>query len=573
MATNGDSSVAANNQPVTAPSIALVHNGIIVNHDAIRPTQSYLSNYSDLDSLSLGLLISQTHLDGHTLKSSIAQSYAPLRGSASIACVSHRTSSLCLATNTGDVYWAYDPIHPTSFYFFASEDTFLSNALKEQNHHISHIPAFSGLEITPTSAERFCFDEPPQITNVTDDANNGYHDQISIALGSHKTVQVSSYPNGLLKYNSSKLSTLKRCKKCILPFTFPFIRFDSEGVCNYCKSYQKKYTNISLQTSLEDFEKVIRKYKRPTQEYDVIVPFSGGRDSCYALHLIVKELGLKPITFTYDWGMVTDLARRNISRVCSQLGVRNILISANIPEKRLNIKKNVSAWLNKPSLGMVPLFMAGDKHFFSLVNKIKKDTGIKLDLWAANPLENTDFKTGFCGVSPDFDKTRLDYLSNSRKLRMLSYYTRNFLTNPGYLNKSLLDTFSAFQSYYTAPRRDFYFMFHDVLWNEDTVNDVIIGQYDFETSPDSSSTWRIGDGSSPFYNYIYVTSRGFSEFDTFRSNQIREGHITREQALNFVLVENQPREESLRWYLNAINLDYSDTINTINELDKLNLHS
>ena len=64
---------------------------------------------------------------------------------------------------------------------------------------------------------------------------------------------------------------------------------------------------------------------------------------------------------------------------------------------------NVAAWLKQPDLGLVPLFMAGDKHFFRVVNQLKRQTGIALDLWSANPLENTDFKSGFCGVSPDFD--------------------------------------------------------------------------------------------------------------------------------------------------------------------------
>ena len=41
--------------------------------------------------------------------------------------------------------------------------------------------------------------------------------------------------------------------------------------------------------------------------------FGGGRDSSYGLHLLVKEFGMHPLTFTYDWGMVTDLARRNIA--------------------------------------------------------------------------------------------------------------------------------------------------------------------------------------------------------------------------------------------------------------------
>ena len=38
--------------------------------------------------------------------------------------------------------------------------------------------------------------------------------------------------------------------------------------------------------------------------------------------------------------------------------------------------------------------MAGDKHFFYHVNRIRKETGIGLNMWCSNPLENTDFKVG-----------------------------------------------------------------------------------------------------------------------------------------------------------------------------------
>ena len=73
---------------------------------------------------------------------------------------------------------------------------------------------------------------------------------------------------------------------------------------------------------------------------------------------------MKPITYTYDWGMVTDLGRRNISRMCAELGVENIIVAADIEKKRENIKKNLSAWLRSPHLGMIIILTAGDKHFF-----------------------------------------------------------------------------------------------------------------------------------------------------------------------------------------------------------------
>ena len=37
-------------------------------------------------------------------------------------------------------------------------------------------------------------------------------------------------------------------------------------------------------------------------------------------------LGLNPVAYTYDWGMVTDLARRNVSRICGKLGIEHALI-------------------------------------------------------------------------------------------------------------------------------------------------------------------------------------------------------------------------------------------------------
>ena len=51
-----------------------------------------------------------------------------------------------------------------------------------------------------------------------------------------------------------------------------------------------------------------------------------------------------------------------------------------------------------------------------------------------------------------------------------------------------------------------------------------------EFAKDSKTSWRIGDGTASFYNYIYYTIAGFTEHDTFRSNQIREGVISRDQG-------------------------------------------
>jgi len=70
--------------------------------------------------------------------------------------------------------------------------------------------------------------------------------------------------------------------------------------------------------------------------------------------------------------------------------------------------------------------MAGDKQFFYYVNQIKKQTGIKLNIWMGNRLEETDFKTGFCNIKPDHSKDRIDRLSSYQKIKLLKYYGINF---------------------------------------------------------------------------------------------------------------------------------------------------
>jgi hypothetical protein len=112
-------------------------------------------------------------------------------------------------------------------------------------------------------------------------------------------------------------------------------------------------------------------------------------------------------------------------------------------------------------------------------------------------------------------------------------------------------------------------LFDYVKWDEEIVENILIEKYQWELSPDTTTTWRIGDGTAAFYNYIYYTVCGFSEFDTFRSNQIREGALDRMEALNFVNQENKPRIESFKWYCDTIGVDSEMAVKTINAIPKL----
>ena len=364
----------------------------------------------------------------------------------------------------------------------------------------------------------------------------------------------------LLEHNPINL---RRCTKCVLPETMPFISFDSEGVCNYCRNYKPR----NIPKSIEELFALVEPYRRQHGN-DCIVPFSGGRDSCYGLHLVVNELKMKPVAYTYDWGMVTDLGRRNISRMCAKLGVENIIVAADISKKREHIAMNLRAWLKSPHLGMISILTAGDKHFFRHIETIKAQTGLLLNLWGVNPLEVTHFKSGFLGIPPDFEEKRVYSHGAMKQLRYQSLRFKAMLESPGYFNKSLWDTLSG--EYYRSftNKSDYYHIFDYWRWDEKLI-DQTLDDYEWERAVDTTTTWRIGDGTAAFYNYIYFTVAGFTEHDTFRSNQIREGDLTREEALKLVNLENTPRYQNIKWYLDVLGLDFKEVISVVNSIPKL----
>jgi glutamine---fructose-6-phosphate transaminase (isomerizing) len=580
LVTNGTQLNDHNNQPVIKDGIVGVHNGIVTNVDKLWETNKDINRQYEIDTEVLLALIRDGLNKNSNINVSTIDAISKVFGTVATAFVINDFNNFVLATNNGSLYTLQNN---KDILFFASDKIILSNFAKKTNledigeYEIKKLESNSGLKIdlekfiisnidfsNPKDVEKNIqsnefpidsFSELPikeQISTVVD------HDFVHLQPQAAKDISLLDFP-------TEKVKHLKRCSKCLLPETFPFIKFDEKGECNYCHNYKKR----NLEHNLDELKKHIEPYRKNNRKPDVLIPFSGGRDSTYVMHIVKKELGLNPVAFTYDWGMVTDLARRNVARTCGELGVENIIVAADIHMKRRNIRNNVKAWLKKPELGMIPLLMAGDKYFFYYNNVIGKQYDLNLSIWGANYLENTDFKTGFCGIAPKFDKSRIDDVNSLSKVKLASFFARNFMTNPSYLNSSLYDTFGSFLSRYVLKRRAHFEMFDYVQWDEKMVNDIIINKYGWEKAPDTNTTWRVGDGTAAFYNYIYYRIAGFTEHDTFRSNQIRQGMITREEALKQIEIDNKPRYNSLKWYIEIIGLDFESTIKRINEIPSM----
>lgn len=524
----------SDNQPVVRDDVALIHNGIVVNHDEIWEGIDVERKFQIDSEAIIGLTLN--HLKSSDDLRLLSKNVLSIcKGTVSAALLIPKIGKLCLFSNNGSLYLGDNG---DSKYFsserFPLEKVGCSNIEQILDDGIIlDIPKCNTLEVS---------DDQCRTENLIPEFKNIAEEERMLEYPKHE---------------------LKRCTKCILPETMTYISFDENGVCNYCNNY----TSRNTPKPKEEIFNLVESYRRENGP-DCIIPFSGGRDSCYGLHLVVEELKMKPITYTYDWGMVTDLGRRNISRMCAELGVENIIIADDISKKRKNIAMNLKAWLKSPHLGMISILTAGDKHFFRHVETVKEQTGIKLNLWGVNPLEVTHFKAGFLGIPPNFEEKRVYTHGALKQLRYQSLRFRAMTKSMGYFNSSLWDTLSG--EYYRSftKKEDYFHIFDYWRWDEDKVEDIL-KLYDWERAPDTQTSWRIGDGTAAFYNYIYYLVAGFTEHDTFRSNQIREGQMTREEALNLVEEENKPRYQNIKWYLDTLGFDFKETIKIVNAIPRL----
>ena len=116
--------------------------------------------------------------------------------------------------------------------------------------------------------------------------------------------------------------TYQMCKRCVMDTSDDDIFFDSEGICNHCKDFEKTISSPKLdkKTVSQQLKLLIEKVKSKgeNKKYDCLVGISGGVDSCYTAYLC-KKWGLKPLLIHMDNGWNSEIAVKNVKKIVDKL--------------------------------------------------------------------------------------------------------------------------------------------------------------------------------------------------------------------------------------------------------------
>lgn len=118
------------------------------------------------------------------------------------------------------------------------------------------------------------------------------------------------------------------CTRCVYPSSAATpLTFDERGVCSGCRTAEQK-DKIDWATRWEWLKETVSEY-RSSNNYDVLIGVSGGKDSYYQAH-VAKKLGLKPLLVTYHGNNYLADGEFNLHRMRSVFDCDHIIVGPSV---------------------------------------------------------------------------------------------------------------------------------------------------------------------------------------------------------------------------------------------------
>jgi N-acetyl sugar amidotransferase len=170
------------------------------------------------------------------------------------------------------------------------------------------------------------------------------------------------------------------CTRCVMDVSDPAVTFDAEGVCSCCRRYdeQKALRGYRPGESEKELEALVKQIKTAGEgrEFDCIIGISGGVDSAY-LAYTAHKLGLRMLAVHVDTGWNSEVAVRNIERLCNQLGLQLHTIVMDWP----TMKELQRAYLLS---GLANLDVPQDHLLVAAVYRFAREYGVRYVLNGTN---------------------------------------------------------------------------------------------------------------------------------------------------------------------------------------------
>lgn len=155
---------------------------------------------------------------------------------------------------------------------------------------------------------------------------------------------------------------LRYCTRCCMPESNEGMQFDEMGICQACQSQEQKI-HIDWVERERDLRKLLDHHRSLGNDYDCIVPISGGKDSTFQLHVLTKVYGMKVLGVTFSHNWFTETGRYNLQNAIEKFEIDHVMFTPSRALVNKLARKSLfmigdSCWHCHSGVGAFPLQMA-----------------------------------------------------------------------------------------------------------------------------------------------------------------------------------------------------------------------
>ena len=329
--------------------------------------------------------------------------------------------------------------------------------------------------------------------------------------------------------------SMRICSHCVLPETFPGIRFDDEGVCNFCHQAKGRITKLAeekaryhqkflnLLNELNELNQPKQLNQLNQRSYDVLLAYSGGKDSSYTLKLLKRDFNLRVLAITFNHGFVSEQALKNIRSITSALDVDHLMVT---PNQRMLCQ----AFRQSIDSDLYPLkALERASSICNTCMNLTKGTLLKYAILFSIPFIAYGWSPGQAPIQSSVMKWNLPLIRQTQAVMVNTF--RNILDHdlsPFFLGKEEFERLETVEK----SNRIFLYNIHPLAfldYNEEMILEKIkeLGWEDPKDT-DSNSTNCLLNG---FANQVHQEKYGFHPYAFEIAGLVREGYMKREEGL------------------------------------------
>jgi tRNA(Ile)-lysidine synthase TilS/MesJ len=320
------------------------------------------------------------------------------------------------------------------------------------------------------------------------------------------------------------------CANCVLPETFPRIRFDTEGVCNYCRdSEHRDGRERKAAEYRERFSSLVSQHKG-CGAYDALMCYSGGKDSTYTLAVLREKYDLKVLALTFDNGFVSGQATRNIQSVVERLGVDHIFFKPNFQVLSRIFRACASSDIFPPKT------LERASTICTACMAIVKNSALRLALEKDIPFIAFGWSPGQAPITSSIMRNNAEMVRAMQKTLFDPLYKiAGDDLRPYFLEER------HFGGEYRFPYNVHPLAFME-YGEEDIYKDIVRFGWKAPEDVDANSTNCL---LNSFANVVHVNRFGFHPYASELANLVREGYMDRSSALDKLRLLENPESTAL----------------------------